>query len=168
MANLVLALLPLFLIINILSLPLPAPAVSSCNGPCKSLNNCTGQLICIEDNKCQPSDTKNGKGKSFSHFKCSPPVTSSCEPFSQTMISAKVGMARWVVALSTGWFDGGSRYGKMIKITASNGRSVKAKVVDECDSPSCKNNIIDGSNAVWNDLGLNIDDGVGPVTWSLA
>ncbi|KAG6631742.1 hypothetical protein CIPAW_13G111600 [Carya illinoinensis] len=151
MANLVLVLLPLFLIINILSLPLPAPAISSCNGPCKSLNNYTGQLICIEG-------TRNCKGKSFSQFKCSPPR---------------------VVALSTGWFDGGSRYGKMIKITASNGRSVKAKMVDECDSmngcdaehadqPSCKNNIVDGSNVVWNDLGLNLDDGVGPVTWSLA
>nr|TKS13851.1 hypothetical protein D5086_0000049270 [Populus alba] len=28
-----------------------------------------------------------------------------------------------VVALSTGWYDGGSRCGRMIKITASNGRS---------------------------------------------
>ena len=67
----------------------------------------------------------------------------------------------------------------MIKITASNGKSVLAKVVDECDSmrgcdeehayqPPCKNNVVDGSDAVWNDLGLNIDEGVVDVTWSMA
>ncbi|RVW97296.1 Kiwellin [Vitis vinifera] len=39
-----------------------------------------------------------------------------------------------IVALSTGWYNGGSRCGKMIRITAQNGRSVVAKVVDECDS----------------------------------
>ncbi|KAF5447168.1 hypothetical protein F2P56_032738 [Juglans regia] len=218
MANLVLVLLlpGLFLIINIISLPpLPARAISSCNGPCKSLDDCTGQLICIEgkcnddpdqvgnnickgspppkDNKCQPSGTKNCNGKSFSQFKCSPPVTSSTRALLTNNDFSEGGdgggasscdesfheNSERVVALSTGWFDGGSRCGKMIKITASNGRSVEAKVVDECDSvngcdaehagqPPCKNNIVDGSDAVWNDLGLNIDDGVVPVTWSMA
>ncbi|KAG7950130.1 hypothetical protein I3843_13G097000 [Carya illinoinensis] len=149
MANLVLVLLPLFLIINILSLPLPAPAISSCNGPCKSLNNYTGQLICIEGN------TRNCKGKSFSQFKCSPPVTSSMR----------------ALLTNNDFNEGGDGEG------ASS--CDEPKMVDECDSmngcdaehadqPSCKNNIVDGSNVVWNDLGLNLDDGVGPVTWSLA
>lgn len=67
----------------------------------------------------------------------------------------------------------------MIRITARNGRSVTAKVVDQCDSvngcdkehagqPPCHNNIVDGSVSVWNALGLNTDDGVVPVTWSMA
>ena len=54
-----------------------------------------------------------------------------------------------------------------------------AKVVDKCDSlngcdkahdfqPSCKNNIVDASKIVWDDLGLNIDDGEVPVTWTMA
>lgn len=83
------------------------------------------------------------------------------------------------MALSTGWYNGGSRCGKMIRITASNGRSTTAKVVDECDSqrgcdaehtgqPPCKNNIVDGSDAVWSALGLNKDVGVVDVTWSMA
>lgn len=67
----------------------------------------------------------------------------------------------------------------MIRITASNGRSVTAKVMDECDSmngcdeehagqPPCRNNIVDGSAAVWKGLGLNQDEGVVKVTWSMA
>lgn len=41
------------------------------------------------------------------------------------------------MALSTGWYDGGSRCGRMVVISASSastGRTVSAKVVDECDS----------------------------------
>jgi len=82
------------------------------------------------------------------------------------------------VALSTGWFAGRSKCGSMIRISA-NGRSVTAKVVDECDSmhgcdsehanqPPCKNNIVDGSDAVWDALGLDKEVGVVPVTWSMA
>ncbi|KAL5131901.1 Ripening-related protein grip22 [Glycine soja] len=82
-----------------------------------------------------------------------------------------------VVALSTGWFDNGSRCLKLITITAGNGRSVTAKVVDQCDSvhgcdkehadqPPCRNNIVDGSQAVWDALGL--DSGEERVTWSVA
>ncbi|KAJ0102883.1 hypothetical protein Patl1_03741 [Pistacia atlantica] len=57
-----------------------------------------------------------------------------------------------------------------------------AKVVDECDSvngcdhdhdypPPCSNDIVDGSDAVWHALGLNIEVGVVDVTvekWLLA
>ena len=84
-----------------------------------------------------------------------------------------------VVALSTGWYNGGSRCGKMITISA-NGRSTQAMVVDECDSvhgcdaehagqPPCRNNIVDGSPAVWAALGINTNDpryGETSITWS--
>ncbi|MED6123352.1 Kiwellin, partial [Stylosanthes scabra] len=80
-----------------------------------------------------------------------------------------------VVALSTGWYNHGSRCFKMIRITANNGRSVNAQVVDERDSvngcdaehsgqPPCRNNVVDGSQAVWDALGLNTDVGVEDVT----
>ncbi|KAG4395318.1 hypothetical protein AAZX31_20G186000 [Glycine max] len=83
-----------------------------------------------------------------------------------------------VVALSTGWYNGGSRCGKMVRITARNGRTAVAKVVDECDSTQgcdqehanqspCKTNIVDASENVWHDLGLNTDDGEVPVTWTM-
>ncbi|KAJ0103095.1 hypothetical protein Patl1_03844 [Pistacia atlantica] len=49
-----------------------------------------------------------------------------------------------------------------------NGKNVIAKVVDECDEePPCRNDIVDGSNAVWHALGLNIEVGVVDVTWSM-
>ncbi|EFJ22351.1 hypothetical protein SELMODRAFT_443242 [Selaginella moellendorffii] len=84
-----------------------------------------------------------------------------------------------VVALSTGWYSGGSRCLKFISITAPNGRSTTAKVVDECDStmgcdkphawqPPCRNNIVDGSDAVWKALGISSSDplyGQMSITW---
>ncbi|CAI9105034.1 OLC1v1003863C1 [Oldenlandia corymbosa var. corymbosa] len=83
-----------------------------------------------------------------------------------------------VVALSTGWFSDGSRWGKMIRITAGNGRSTTAIVVDECDSmhgcneehafqPPCDNYIVDASEAVWNALGLDEHEGRVQITWSV-
>ncbi|KQJ97232.1 ripening-related protein 3 [Brachypodium distachyon] len=82
-----------------------------------------------------------------------------------------------VVALSTGWYDGGGRCGKRVVIRAASGKTTTAKVVDECDStrgcddehnfePPCANNVVDGSPAVWKALGLDTDDGVVPITWS--
>ena len=70
------------------------------------------------------------------------------------------------MALSTGWFNNGSMCEKIIKITASNGKSTTAKVVGECDSangcdrehawqPPYPNNVVDGSQAVWDALRLN-------------
>lgn len=84
-----------------------------------------------------------------------------------------------VVALSTGWFDSRSRCGKMIRIDAGNGKSVAAKVVDECDSvhgcdkahgyqPPCKTNVVVASETVWQDLELDTDKGEVAVTWSMA
>ncbi|XVF73221.1 hypothetical protein PTKIN_Ptkin12aG0184000 [Pterospermum kingtungense] len=74
-----------------------------------------------------------------------------------------------VVALSTGWFNKRKRCLKYINIYG-NGKSVKAKVVDECDStkgcdeqhnyqPPCPNNIVDASIAVWRALGVPVDQG---------
>ncbi|KAL0428882.1 UNVERIFIED_CONTAM: putative ripening-related protein 1 [Sesamum radiatum] len=82
-----------------------------------------------------------------------------------------------VVALSTGWYSGGSRCLNNITVSA-NGRSVTAMVVDECDStmgcdedhdyqPPCPNNIVDASKAVWKALGVPEDDwGELDITWS--
>jgi hypothetical protein len=143
---------------------------------------------------CPLSGERSCKEPSFpAKYKCSPPVTSTTKAkltlndFSEggeggapsecdERYHAKT---ERVVALSTGWYDGGSRCGRMIKITASNGKSVTAKVVDECDTlhgcdrehgflPPCENNIVDGSDAVWEALGLNKDLGIVPVTWSMA
>ncbi|KAB2626414.1 kiwellin-like [Pyrus ussuriensis x Pyrus communis] len=197
------------ILINIISLPLPSMAISSCNGPCKTPDDCTGKLTCINrkcnddpdvgthicgggggGGSCKSSGTLNCKRKSFPQFKCSPPVTSSTSAkltlndFSEGGDGGGTSEcdgkfhpnSERVVALSTGWYD---ICGRLIRITASNGRSVTAKVVDECDSvngcdsehagqPPCKNNIVDGSAAVWNVLGLNQDLGIVDVTWSLA
>ncbi|KAL1822978.1 hypothetical protein DCAR_0310822 [Daucus carota subsp. sativus] len=82
-----------------------------------------------------------------------------------------------VVALSTGWYNGGSRCLNKITIRA-NGRSVEAMVVDECDStmgcdeehdyqPPCPHNIVDASKAVWKALGVPENDwGDLDITWS--
>ena len=73
-----------------------------------------------------------------------------------------------IAALSTGWFAGGRRCHRPIRITsARTGRSVEARVVDECDSRrGCRGNIVDSSPAVWRELGLDTDVGEVPVTWS--
>lgn len=213
MVNLVSLLLPLFLSINIISLPLPARAISSCSGPCKTLNDCAGQLICIngrcnddpdvgthicgnsgKDNNCQPSGNLNCRGRSYPQYRCSPPITSSTPAILTNNDFSQGGdggapsecdkrfhnNSELIVALSTGWYNGGSRCGRLIKIRANNnGKTVNAKVVDECDSvngcdkehagqPPCENNIVDGSDAVWNSLGLNKDVGQVGITWSMA
>ncbi|WJX69481.1 hypothetical protein P8452_53716 [Trifolium repens] len=207
------------LLFNIINTPLLVTnAQSSCNGPCGTSDDCSGQLICINGkcnddpdvgthicsgtspsppsgggSTCQPSGTLQCDGNSYTQYECSPPVTSSTQA-SLTFNDFSEGgdgggpsecdgqyhdNSERVVALSTGWYNGGSRCGQLISITAENGMSTTAKVVDECDSvngcdaehagqPPCHNNIVDGSVAVWNALGLNTDDGVVPVTWTMA
>ncbi|EXC22905.1 hypothetical protein L484_007514 [Morus notabilis] len=203
----------LLFIIMISTLPLPSHAISSCNGPCRDLNDCEGQLICINGKcnddpdigiricpfpapgggGCKQYSTLTCNGRTYPTYKCSPPVTSST-PAKLTNNDFSAGWdgggasfcdgkyhsnSERIVALSTGWFDNWSRCGKMIRIRASNGRSVVAKVVDECDSmrgcdqehafqPPCQNDIVDGSDAVWSALGLDKDWGVVDVTWSMA
>ena len=82
-----------------------------------------------------------------------------------------------MVALSTGWFANKHRCSNFITIYG-NGRSVKAKVVDECDStkgcdadhdfqPPCPNNIFDASKAVWKALAVPKSDwGELDIYWS--
>ncbi|CAK9146991.1 unnamed protein product [Ilex paraguariensis] len=82
-----------------------------------------------------------------------------------------------VVALSTGWFNKQQRCLKNITIYG-NGWSVKAMVVDECDStmgcdadhdyqPPCDNNIVDAAEAVWKALGVpKHDQGELGIYWS--
>uniref|UniRef100_A0ACD5WNT3 Uncharacterized protein n=1 Tax=Avena sativa TaxID=4498 RepID=A0ACD5WNT3_AVESA len=129
-------------------------------------------------------------GKRYPQFHCSPPVTSSTKAV-LTLNSFEKGKdgggpsecdnayhsdEEMVVALSTGWFKNMARCGHRIKISA-NGKSVYAKVVDECDSvhgcdedhnfePPCANNIVDASPAVWNALGLDQNVGMEGITWS--
>ncbi|MED6144727.1 hypothetical protein PIB30_018200 [Stylosanthes scabra] len=188
-------------------------ALSSCNGPCNDLNDCSGQLICINGkcnddpdvgthicsnpspspSSCNPSGTLHCGSNSYPQYRCSPPVSSSTRAILTLNDFSPGGdgggpsecdnnyhnNSERVVALSTGWYKNGSRCFNMIRITASNGRSVNAKVVDECDSingcdaehagqPPCRNNVVDGSKAVWDALGLNTDVGVEDVTWSMA
>lgn len=202
---------------NITNLPFLTNAISSCNGGCNDLNDCYGQLICINGKcnddpdigthicsgrktinpplaggNCQSSGNLQCDGQSHPQYQCSPRVSSSTQALLTWNDFSDGGSGGGpsecygkyqnnnenIVALSTGWYKGGSRCGQMVRIIARNGRSVTAKVVDECDSvngcdeehawqPPCRNNIVDGSVAVWNALGLNTDDGVVPVTWSI-
>nr|GEZ48620.1 hypothetical protein [Tanacetum cinerariifolium] len=82
-----------------------------------------------------------------------------------------------VVTLSTGWYKGGDRCHKYITING-NMRSVKAMVVDQCDSsmgcdaeldyqPACPNNIVDASKALCKALGVyENNSGDLDITWS--
>ncbi|XP_022140319.1 ripening-related protein grip22-like [Momordica charantia] len=156
-----------------------------------SNRNGGGTFTPSSSNDCQPFGSLHCKDKSFPQFKCSPRVTSSTRAILTNNDFSKGGdggdpsecdgkfhdNSHPIVALSTGWYNGGSRCGRKIRITARNGRSVLAKVVDECDTingcgkahahqPPCRNNIVDGSNGVWHALGLEIDVGEEPVIWS--
>uniref|UniRef100_A0A8R7Q8I3 Ripening-related protein 2 n=2 Tax=Triticum urartu TaxID=4572 RepID=A0A8R7Q8I3_TRIUA len=130
-------------------------------------------------------------GRQYVQFLCSPPV-SATTPAVLTLNSFEKGKdgghpsecdnayhddSEMVVALSTGWFNGKSRCGRTVKITAKGGSSVSAKVVDECDSVNgcdaehnyeepCANNVVDASPAVWGALGLDQNIGMQEVTWS--
>ncbi|KAL8119107.1 hypothetical protein AgCh_016564 [Apium graveolens] len=130
------------------------------------------------------------QGKLYTTYKCSPPVTKNTKA-TLTLNSFEKGKDGGgpsecdrqyhdddtrVVALSTGWYNGGSRCLNKIIISA-NGRSVDAKVVDECDStmgcdeehdyqPPCANNIVDASKAVWKALGLDGNVGEFDITWT--
>ncbi|XP_055962495.1 kiwellin-1-like [Mercurialis annua] len=132
------------------------------------------------------------QGKMYTTFKCSPPVTGNTKATMTINSFVKGGDGggpsecdnqyhaddELVVALSTGWFNNKSRCLKYVNIHG-NGRSVRAKVVDECDStmgcdsdhdyqPPCPNNIVDASKAVWSGLGISDPDDVGSldISWS--
>ncbi|THG01462.1 putative ripening-related protein 1 [Camellia sinensis] len=131
------------------------------------------------------------QGKMYTTYKCSPAISSQTKATLTINSFEKNGDGGGpsecdgkyhsddlpVVALSTGWYKGGSRCHNNITISA-NGRSVVAMVVDECDStmgcdqdhdyqPPCLNNIVDASKAVWKALGIPQDNwGDLDITWS--
>ncbi|CAM0905867.1 unnamed protein product [Alopecurus aequalis] len=130
-------------------------------------------------------------GQQYERFLCSPPISATTWAvltvnsfgkgkdggFPSECDRAYHDDSEKVVALSTGWFNGMSRCGHNIKITARDGTSVSAKVMDECDSMNgcdaehnyekpCAYNIVDASPAVWNALGLDQNTGMVDVTWS--
>nr|XP_017234178.1 PREDICTED: uncharacterized protein LOC108208188 [Daucus carota subsp. sativus] len=131
------------------------------------------------------------KGKLYTTYTCSPPVSGQTKATLTINSFEKGGDGGGpsecdgnyhsddtpVVALSTGWFNNKKRCMKFINVHA-NGKSVKAMVVDECDStmgcdsvhdyqPPCPNNIVDASKAVWKALGVPERDwGELDIKWS--
>ncbi|KAJ3682265.1 hypothetical protein LUZ60_014838 [Juncus effusus] len=130
-------------------------------------------------------------GKSYPLCKCSPPVTNNTPGILTLNDFGKSGDGGGatacdgkyhsdddlIVALSTGWFNNKTRCNMKIKITAKNGKSASAMVVDECDStvgcdkehdyqPPCPYNDVDASKAVWKALGLDTGRGNASITWS--
>ncbi|CAN0846322.1 KWL1 [Linum grandiflorum] len=103
-------------------------------------------------------------GKHYTTYRCSPPVTGQTKATLTWNSFEKGGSG----ALSTGWFNNKSRCLNFINIHG-NGRTVRAMVVDECDStmgcdsdhdyqPPCPDNIVDASKAVWKALGVPEDN----------
>ncbi|XP_022757296.1 uncharacterized protein LOC111304713 [Durio zibethinus] len=143
--------------------------------------------------QCNPENDSDccKDGKWYTTYKCSPPVSSNTKA-TLTLNSFEKGGDGGapsecdnqyhsdddpVVALSTGWFNHKKRCLKHINIHG-NGKIVRAKVVDECDStmgcdsdhdyqPPCPNNIVDASKAVWKALGVPESDwGEMDIYWS--
>ncbi|KAH7429695.1 hypothetical protein KP509_09G061900 [Ceratopteris richardii] len=170
-------------------------AQQSCGGSCSTLDDCAGQIICIngqcnEDPQVGTHICSGGgescpatSGNSDSCFSSNGCQTSSCSPHVTSTTPAILTLNNFsqcgdlggpsecdghyqdnserVVALSTGWYNGGSHCG-----------DTTAQVVDECDiqngcdveragQPSCADNIVDGSMAVLQDLGRQITEVVG-------
>ncbi|KAL0428881.1 UNVERIFIED_CONTAM: Kiwellin-1 [Sesamum radiatum] len=131
------------------------------------------------------------EGKYYDIYKCSPKVTARTKAVLTINSFEKGGDGGGpsecdgkfhsdhipIVALSTGWFNKMHRCFKNITIYG-NGKSVNAMVIDECDStigcdadhdyqPPCDNNIVDGSKAVWEALGVPKEDrGLMDIHWT--
>ncbi|XP_021767054.1 putative ripening-related protein 1 [Chenopodium quinoa] len=153
-------------------------------------------LIGTGGGQCNPNTANCCEaGQSYTTYDCSPPVTAQTQAVltlnnfdeggdgggpSKCDGSYHSGNTL-VVALSTGWYNGGSRCSKEI-IIHGNGRTTRAKVVDECDSRNgcdeehgyqvpCESNVVDASKAVWSALGVPEDSeqyGQMQITWSLS
>uniref|UniRef100_A0A0E0P7U6 Uncharacterized protein n=1 Tax=Oryza rufipogon TaxID=4529 RepID=A0A0E0P7U6_ORYRU len=163
------------------------PGLSRGDGEC----NPSGAIRSSTTHRCQDCCKA---GQSYPTYTCSPPTTGSSTDAVMTLNDFDAGgdgggpsecdemyhsNTELVVALSTGWYAGGSRCGKSVRINA-NGRAVLAlaKVVDECDSqrgcdeehayqPPCRPNVVDASQAVWDALGITGEDvGEYDITWS--
>lgn len=73
----------------------------------------------------------------------------------------------FLVSLTSRWYGGGLRCGKMIRVRSSAGLVVEAMVVDLCDiEEGCGDNEISTSAAVWKALGIDVSVGQVSVTWS--
>jgi hypothetical protein len=151
---------------------------------------------CEQSGTLRPSQSQSCEGcckagEAYPTYRCSPPVSSSTGAVMTLNDFGEGGdggdpsecdgafhnNTELVVALSTGWYSGSSRCGRNIRIEANDG-SVLAKVVDECDSvngcdqehafqPPCRNNIVDASQAVWDELGITGEEvGEYDITWS--
>jgi hypothetical protein len=151
---------------------------------------------CEQSGTLRPSQSQSCEGcckagEAYPTYRCSPPVSSSTGAIMTLNDFGEGGdggdpsecdgafhnNTELVVALSTGWYSGSSRCGRNIRIEANDG-SVLAKVVDECDSvngcdqehafqPPCRNNIVDASQAVWDELGITGEEvGEYDITWS--
>ncbi|KAK9274191.1 hypothetical protein L1049_019005 [Liquidambar formosana] len=144
-----------------------------------------GQCNTEDDSECCQ------EGKFYTTYKCSPPVSHTTKAVLTINSFEESGDGGApsecdnkyhsddtpVVALSTGWFNNQKRCLKNI-IIYGNRRSVKAMVVDECDSsagcdadhdyqPPCPNNVVDASKAVWKALGVPQNEwGEMDVYWS--
>lgn len=172
----------IFLVINLLSVE-----AQTCNqsGKIRGIKPPRGHCNKGDDSDCCK------KGQLYPVYKCSPHVSKRTKA-TLTLNSFQEGGEgggpsacdgkyhsdnTLVVALSTGWFNNRKRCLDYI-IIHGNGRSVKAKVVDECDStvgcdaehdyqPPCPNNIVDASKAVWKALRVKQSDwGEMEITWS--
>ena len=154
-----------------------AEAACSCtvNTTCKPsgyLQGVEGDCVSLNNSDCCVS------GQKYTTYKCSPTVTNATPAIltingfdagedggSESSCDGKYHKnTEFITALSTGWFNGGSRCGKKIEISI-NEKKVQATVVDECDSmhgcdkthafqPPCGYNMIDASKAVWEALGV--------------
>ncbi|KAF7098324.1 hypothetical protein CFC21_100072 [Triticum aestivum] len=72
-----------------------------------------------------------------------------------------------LASLTSAWYGGGIRCGKMIRIVTTRGVAVEAMVVEECDiEQGCGEHEISTSAAVWKALGVDVGIGELPVTWS--
>lgn len=159
---------------------------------CKPSGTLIGKKV--PRSKCDPNDDPCCKaGQPYKTYKCSPPVTGQTKAILTQNNFSEGGDGGGpsecdnkyhsnntpVVALSTGWYKRGSRCGQEI-IIHGNGRTTRAKVVDECDSTMgcddehayqqpCRYNVVDASDAVWKALGVSPNNpkyGEMQITWS--
>lgn len=173
-----------FLVLSVTVSPIAEAQSCKPSGKIRGIKPPPGQCNTENDSDCCK------KGKLYTTYNCSPQVVSQTKATLTINSFQKGGDGGGpsecdnqyhdddtpVVALSTGWYNGGSRCLKDIIISA-NGRSVKAKVVDECDStmgcdkvhdyqPPCRNNIVDASKAVWEALGVPHSSDELDITWT--
>lgn len=165
--------LGLILITILLFTHFPSPWAQNCRptGYFRASGPPPGKCRSVASGCCQADQV-------YFTFQCSPDVTSNTtatlayDTFLGGGSAPKCGSGgkrdvgeEAVVALSTGWFDGGKRCGKVI-VVSRNGRRVRATVVGECDSTAgcdaahgfrapCGYNVVVGSRAVWRALGLD-------------